>query len=202
MFSCRFKKYHIKENMDNPGQFLIHVTNRGPAVFSSQKGAVGEFKVMAKQPLKDINKFGLLHYSIPKMCDNIRDETFDFQIQYENGDMIEIPMRMPNLDYYNTLVSQLYDQSGPNNNYTAHRIKDQLAFDEILQSTINWAILDHYDMIHRTSNMTVAAARRRQVTWGELLLNRVSVIVQFNNDGQLAGHRRPQGMQIWGDRTK
>ena len=69
--------------MDNPGQFLIHVTNRGPAVFATNNGGVGEFKVVAKQPLKDINKFGLLYYSIPKMCDAVRDETFNFVINYD-----------------------------------------------------------------------------------------------------------------------
>ena len=91
--------------MDNPGQFLIHVTNRGPAVFGTYKGGMGEFKVMARQPLKDINKFGLLHYSIPKMCDATREETFFLQIQYGDGTSINVPVRMPNLDYYNMLTT-------------------------------------------------------------------------------------------------
>ena len=44
--------------MDNPGQTLIHITSRGPAVSSTGRpGSFGEFKVSTKQPLKDINKF-------------------------------------------------------------------------------------------------------------------------------------------------
>ncbi len=60
--------------MNEPGQYLIHFTNRGPKVFTNADGDVGTFKVAMKQPLKDINKFGLLHYSVPKMLDCV-DET-------------------------------------------------------------------------------------------------------------------------------
>ena len=112
--------------MDNPGQHLIHLTNRGPAVFNQQIGGIGNFMVATKQPLKDINKFGLLHYSIPKMCDTIHNEQFFFRIKYKDGTDINILIRMPNLDYYSMLISQIPTQSGRRFNYEVHRIKNVL----------------------------------------------------------------------------
>ena len=79
--------------MDNPGQHLIHLTSRGPSVYNSfGVGGVGEFKVMAKQPLKDINKFGMLHYSVPKMCDHVVNETFELFIKFADGNEIVVPV--------------------------------------------------------------------------------------------------------------
>ena len=65
--------------MNDPGQYLVHMTSRGPKV-SSQDGAVGLFKCYTTQPMKDINKFGLLHYSIPKKLDHVQHNNNEFRI--------------------------------------------------------------------------------------------------------------------------
>ena len=163
--------------MDNPGQFLIHFTNRGPKVFASEEGMVGEFKVAAKQPLKDINKFGMLQYSIPKMCDHVDDGNrfFFLNLTYANGSEIAVPVRMPDLDYYNMYVSQEYDKSIQAMGNQGRR-KDVLSFDEVLQTTLNWAIMLHADTIYANP-----AGR----SFAELCLNRVGVVVGRNSDGCL-----------------
>ena len=129
--------------MNNPGQYLIHLTNRGPKVRSYNPGDVGEFKVYAKQPLKDINKFGLMMYSIPKTIDLMThgDQQFDITFQYGSGWEITVPVTLPMLDYYSCTYSQMSDNSGMKQNVAeTARSKRVLAMDEILQSSINWAI--------------------------------------------------------------
>ena len=131
--------------MNNPGQYLIHLTNRGPKARSYNPGDVGEFKVYAKQPLKDINKFGLMMYSVPKMIDlmNFSDQSFNITFGYHDGNEITVPVTLPMLDYYSCTHSQMSDQSGLKQNEPNEelaRSKNILATDEILQSSINWAI--------------------------------------------------------------
>ena len=131
--------------MNNPGQYLIHMTNRGPKVRSYNSGDVGEFRVYAKQPLKDINKFGLMMYSVPKMIDlmNFSDQSFDITFQYLSGWEITVPVTLPMLDYYSCTHSQMRDESGLKQNQAVDELarrKNVLSMDEILQSSINWAI--------------------------------------------------------------
>ena len=139
--------------MDNPGQHLIHITSRGPAVYNSNgEGSFGQFKVSAKQPLKDINKFGLLHYNVPRMCDHVVDETFDLVITYmsnfEAENVIRVPVTMPSMDYHNLSVTQRHDQSDTVGQAHA-REHGQLCLDELMQSTLNWAIQFEYSKLVR-----------------------------------------------------
>ena len=82
------------------------------------------------------------------MCDHIDPGTnrFNLFLKYAGGSEIAVPVQMPELDYYNMYVSQEYDRSvdGTGNN---GRRKDLLAFDEVLQTTLNWAIMLHYDTL-------------------------------------------------------
>ena len=140
--------------MDNPGQTLIHITSRGPAVFNSKgPAAFSEFKVSAKQPLKDINKFGLLHYNIPRMCDHVTDhERFDLLIKYamgaEDEDEILLPVYMPSMDYHNLSLTQQFDQTDAVGQ--AHKRQHNLVcLDELMQSTLNWAIQFEYSKLVR-----------------------------------------------------
>ena len=72
--------------MDNPSQYLVHLTSRGPEV-SGADGYSGDFKVFMKQPIKDVNKFGLMMYSIPKTLDMITtaNNQFTLEFEFENG---------------------------------------------------------------------------------------------------------------------
>ena len=81
--------------MDNPGQFLIHITNRGDKVFSTQIGDVEQFSVNTRQPIKDINKFGLLHYSIPKQIDMLNETNNEFSITFISLNPIIWDITMP-----------------------------------------------------------------------------------------------------------
>ena len=141
--------------MNDPRQHLIHLTSRGERVQNDVDGAVGHFRCFTKQPIKDVNKFGLLHYSIPKTIDVLDERTarFDIRIRFVGGHEAVIPVELPRLDYYNCVESQRHDNStkvnpgaGPAgaNDDLVGRIKDTVSFDEVLQTTINWAIMDYY----------------------------------------------------------
>ena len=67
--------------MNDPSQYLVHVTSRGPEV-SGVDGFVGDFKVFMKQPIKDVNKFGLMQYSIPKMLDTVNETNNTFFLRF------------------------------------------------------------------------------------------------------------------------
>ena len=151
--------------MNDPRQYLVHMTNRGSQVQADRPGDVGQFQCFTRAPMKDINKFGLIHYSIPKLLDTL-DETnreFTIRIGYQLAqggmDYHDIPVRMPLMDYYNMVTSQKYDisidqkgkvlaaptddvgiASAVNKESPFGRMKNVLAFDEVLQTTINWAI--------------------------------------------------------------
>ena len=86
--------------MNNPGQYLIHMTSRGPKVFNAQDGATGLFKCVTSQPIKDVNKFGLLHYSIPKTLDCLQPDnnTFSIRFRFGNGETIDVNVAVPLLD--------------------------------------------------------------------------------------------------------
>ena len=172
--------------MDNPGQFLIHFTNRGPNVSSQVEGQVGNFKVNSKQPLKDINKFGLLHYSVPKMCDHLDITTASFilTIHYVDGAEIDIPVTLPALDYYNMLISQEFDSSVPGNSVEG-REKLILAFDEVLQTSINWAIMENYDYEVYTNGPLNAANNNNGYMLAFAMSYRLSCIVDRTKDGYL-----------------
>jgi len=152
--------------MDNPNQHLIHLTSRGPKVYG-EDGSAGKFKCVTTQPLKDINKFGLLHYSIPKQMDPLTsaNNTFTLRLKFgevdANGrDVLDVPVTIPELDYNNVLIAGEEDKtlvdgdfrSFQNRNFAATarfnkptRNKVNLAFDEILQVSINWALMLAFD---------------------------------------------------------
>ena len=149
--------------MDNPGQFLIHLTNRGDKVFSTQIGDVEKFTVNTRQPIKDINKFGLLHYSIPKQIDmlNQTNNRFTIFLGFEDGTEVEVPVELPILDYYS--IATTYNTAAGD----ARQVR-RLALDELLQSTINWAIQTQYGKFAVGAPVAVP----RQL--GEAVLGRLS----------------------------
>ena len=161
--------------MNNPGQYLIHMTSRGPKVFNQGKaGSVGLFKCMVQQPLKDINKFGLLHYSIPKVLDVLQtnNNSFFVTLTFGNGASHSIPVRIPLLDYYNATVSQEFDIYRPNEGNRSRK-NILIGFDEVLQTSINWSIQKYFSdnaQPHNNQNLpfTVNA------------LARISCIVEFD----------------------
>ena len=128
--------------MNNPGQYLVHMTSRGPKVFNQTDGGVGKFKCMVTQPLKDINKFGLLHYSVPKALDalTIHNNRFNLRFMFASGDNIVLPVSISTLDYYNARISQPLDVFKPDANPLKVR-KNLVDFDEVLQTSINWSIM-------------------------------------------------------------
>jgi hypothetical protein len=166
--------------MNDPGQYLVHMTSRGPKV-AGVDGQVGDFKCYTTQPIKDINKFGLLHYSVPKMLDHVQDSnrTFTVRLQFQAGTFVDIPVSLPMLDYNDMYVTQTHDASfldkeiGQNSGLDG-RIKWRLAFDEVLQTTINWAIQDRCDALFQEhgggANHTVSMK----------MLGRISCICDFN----------------------
>ena len=156
--------------MDNPGQHLIHITNRGPGVFGPAD--VGEFKLSMKQPLKDINKFGMLHYSVPKTIDHCLDEEFVLRLKFGGQKTIDVPVKLPNLDYYNVRSSSINDIGYGNFERTFVRPSDKIQLDEILQSTINWSIMKHYDTLRARATMNVPG----------MLLARIGCVVDRNQE--------------------
>ena len=130
--------------MNNPGQYLVHMTSRGPKVFNRRDGGVGQFKCMVTQPLKDINKFGLLHYSVPKALDALQINNNQFRLRFEfgSGTTLEVPVVISTLDYYNARVSQPMDVYKPDPDPLKVR-KNVVDFDEVLQTSINWSIMNY-----------------------------------------------------------
>ena len=153
--------------MDNPGQHLIHVTNRGPSVFGSM--SLGEFKVSMKQPIKDINKFGMLHYAVPKMVDHVVNEKFTVRLHNDNqSEVIDIIVELPAGDYNNCYEGHLSTHGFGRDTPIFVRPKAQLCFDEILQCKINWAIMREYGRRIARPNPTAF----------EMLLGRIGCVVE------------------------
>ena len=135
--------------MNDPSQYLVHLTSRGPEV-SGADGFTGDFKVFMKQPIKDVNKFGLMMYSIPKSLDalNVTNNRFLIRFGFAVGDEVLVPVYLPQMDYYTCFVSQGFDRSGKETQDGATgRNKSRCAFDEVLQTAINWSIVKHFDTI-------------------------------------------------------
>ena len=145
--------------MNDPRQYLVHLTSRGESVQSNSDGEVGQFINFTRQPMKDINKFGLLHYSIPKTLDMLTGSNSRFDIRVTFGRDVNtneifevvVPVFLPELDYYNCRIAQRRDISGdslaaaPNRERPGiWREKTTVSFDEILQTTINWAFQRRY----------------------------------------------------------
>ena len=154
--------------MDNPRQTLLHLTSRGEDVRTLETGGVGKFTNMSQQPINDVNKFGLLHYSIPKTLD-LMDHTsrsFSMLIEFNDGVNIQIPVTLPLLDYYRMYVNTMADT--------------ELAFCEVLQTSINWAI-QKYWTANKNTFMQPAPLTHR----GTRVCNRLGCIVQPTPDGKL-----------------
>ena len=99
--------------MDNPQQVLLHLTSRGAKVRTLEQGAIGKFTNMATQPINNINKYGLLHYSIPKQMDLLNDanRSFTLRIRFHSGKFIDIPVILPAMDYYGMRLDYATDDA-------------------------------------------------------------------------------------------
>ena len=149
---------------ENPKQMLLHLTSRGSRVRSLVAGGT-RFTNMTQQPINDVNRFGLLHYSIPKIMDYLSDEnrTFTMRIRFKAGNPVDIPVTLPQLDYYSTTVDSLGDAT--------------LCLTEILQSAINFAIVKYW-----TDNGWDSPVLTHR---GHACLYRIGCIVQMTPDGRL-----------------
>ena len=108
----------------NPRETLIHVTSFGENAVL--KGGATHFQNYSKAPMKDINRVGLVHYSIPKFIDHLDESnnTFyiDFRFQLESMDdqkqnednQVTVTVNLPCLDYFNVKDASLFDQSDDN----------------------------------------------------------------------------------------
>ena len=123
--------------MISPDQTLLHLTSRGSRVRALMPGATGQWINASQQPMHNVNKFGLLHYSVPKTLDMVDEEnrTFTLRFAYNDGYAQEIPVVLPMMDYYNITVDS------PQHGDGLHT--DQACFTEMLQTSINWAIQKH-----------------------------------------------------------
>ena len=152
--------------MDNPTQQLLHLTSRGSNVRTKEAGLVGQFANLTTQPINNVNKFGLLHYSIPKTLDLVTAEnrSFNITIIYQDGPPVTIPVTLPIMDYYNLTVDSLDDEVA-------------LSFAEILQTSINWAIQKDWTA-HKAANT------QQPFAGGGAVSNRLGCIVQLTPDGR------------------
>ena len=155
--------------MDNPQQVLLHLTSRGSRVRTLEEGGVGRFTNMSTQPINNINKYGLLHYSIPKTLDLLDDtnRAFTMRIVFESDAYIDVPVILPDMDYYNMRLDNNTDDLG------------QPAFTEVLQTTINWAIQKYWTANRDKFNSVLFVVR------GPKVCNRLGCIVKVTNDKRL-----------------
>ena len=182
----------------NPRETLIHVTSFGENAVV--KSGSTHFQNYSKAPMKDINKVGLVHYAVPKIMDHLDANNNTFYINFEfaadsddskagnMGNEVDIRVELPLLDYYSVKDATVSDQhhstqknlhSGTNEESFD---KDRHDFEEILQTTINRAIIDKFDRImnphiqtnDRTPTGYDDAATRYQC------LSRLNCIVEFN----------------------
>ena len=166
--------------MNVPQQYLIHIANRGPETFAQVSGDPGKFKCFMKQPLKDINKFGLMMYSIPKTLDILQrtNQQFNLVFEFESGQEVIVPVTIPRLDYYDMYISQEEDKSGTNGanglDDGQYRSKKRLSFDEVLQTSINWAIMEQFD---QPLGVGFAPPLGRRLC--DDIMSRIGCIVQF-----------------------
>jgi len=161
--------------MDNPQQTLLHLTSRGGKVRTQQTGAVGRFINQVGQPINNINKFGLLHYSIPKTLDFLDEgnRTFGIRVTYRQtlaggkNVTLDIPVTLPLMDYYNMKVDTMSTQG--------------VCLTEVLQTSINWAIQKEWtkNSEHNTGNVGPSPIR------GPTVSNRIGCIVRMTDDKKL-----------------
>ena len=120
--------------MISPDQSMLHLTSRGPNVRKLYTGQIGTFINTSKHAINNVNKFGLLHYSIPKMLDHLdgTNRTFNLTLNYKNKNVGDhtLTVTLPTLDYYSITVDSV-DDNIPFN---------QANLCEILQTSINWAL--------------------------------------------------------------
>ena len=78
---------------ENARQMLLHLTSRGPNVRTTDVGGT-RFTNMSQQPINDVNRFGLLHYSIPKVMDFVDDSNrrFEMNVQFYDGKKSRSPL--------------------------------------------------------------------------------------------------------------
>ena len=155
--------------MDNPQQVLLHLTSRGAKVRTLEQGAIGKFTNMATQPINNINKYGLLHYSIPKQMDLLNDanRSFTLRIRFHSGKFIDIPVILPAMDYYGMRLDYATDDAG------------LPSFAEVLQTSINWAIQKYWTRNKAAFNAVLFVDR------GQKVCNRLGCIVKVTNDKRL-----------------
>ena len=171
--------------MDNPQQTLLHLTSRGATVRTQEPGSIGKFTNMSTQPINNINKYGLLHYSIPKTMDLLDHENRTFQIRVvftgskenhsEEVDIL-IPVTLPELDYYH-MTLDMPDEADDDN------VQDCVAFTEILQTSINWAIQKYWTANKLRFGQGMAGSYVH--TRGQVVCNRLGCVVKVTPMGRL-----------------
>ena len=159
--------------MISPEQTLLHLTSQGTKVRTLQTNQVGKFINQTQQALTNVNKFGLLHYSIPKTLDMMREEdrTFFIQVDYEDAEepSVQFEVVLPLMDYYKITV----DTPTQYTNLGEDRLFDnQACFTEILQTCINWGIQKY-----RSPDLPATGARARA--------NRLGCVVRADERGAL-----------------
>ena len=154
--------------MQSANQLLLHLTSRGSTVRKLGAGVIGKFINQSNQPIRDVNRFGLLHYSIPKVLDFLSEENRKFTIRftYRNGTQHNVRVILPLMDYYSI---------------TEDRAQEAIAFTEILQTSINWAIQKEWGS-NSGANQAVVNIMAKP---GECFANRLGCIVQRANNGRL-----------------
>ncbi len=121
--------------MNNARQYLVHLTSRGETVASRADGGVSQFQCYTKQPMKDVNRFGLVQYAIPKRQDHLQHGNNTFTIEFKSAaGQVDVEVKIPELDYTSALASQATDTAGDGaaDLPPISRFKNGIAFDEVL----------------------------------------------------------------------
>ena len=151
--------------MISPDQHLLHLTSRAPKV----RGRITTASYIneTKQALTNINKFGLLHYSLPKSLDMVDELNGSFYIRFifAGSTFTDVQVDLPLVDYYQTKVDT--DQRGGEVNQPG-----ETYLTEILQTSINWAIQE------KGANTLIPVS-------GPSNVNRIGCVVKTNAQGRL-----------------
>ena len=186
----------------NPRESLIHVTSHGET--AAQKSGTLNFQNYTKTPIKDVNRIGLVHYSIPKTLDHLDHTNNTFIIRFTfaaesgvNGDgapadignTVNVKVTVPLLDYYNCKVATVVDQADDHfqhlevSDYGTTFCKSIHTFEEILQTAINQAIIKAFDQKvqgHYTNPASTNPAGYETAPARYQALSRLNCIVMYN----------------------
>ena len=162
--------------MISPEQTLLHLTSSGIRV-RKKDGMAGSFINDTNQPLRNVNKFGLLHYSIPKTLDMLtyRNRMFRIRFEFMNGEDAIIDVPLPLMDYHKMTIDATHDDDRLDPNAAC--------LTEVLQTSINWAI-QSYERPRDPNRVTPPMPPPFEIT-GRGRLNRLGCIVRWADDGRL-----------------